>query len=535
MASLWGKDFEIVDNKNKILSKIKEPKKVNKVTNDKVNIKKSLSIEEKLSIIEYEVNRILGVYKNKTQVIYTKEDLHNYISKAIENGVIAVDTETNNSLDPLTCKLMGACLYTPGMNNAYIPVNHRNHVTKERLLNQCTEKDIREEFARLGDTKIVYHNAKFDYKVIYCTCDIKLNVYWDTLIAARMLNENERAGLKQQYIDKIDPSIEKYSIDHLFANVEYADVPPEIFALYAATDSFMTYELYKLQKSQFEEPGRERLYKLLTDIEFPIISVVSEMELRGISLDTEYCKRLHDKYHEKLDAVNKKLEVELSNIKPKIDAWRLTEAANYKPQKQNGKFGKSKSEQLADPPELTSPIQLAILLYDILGVRVVDKTNPRGTGEEILKELKLPLTEIILEQRTILKMLNAFIDALPGLRNPRDNKIHSTFNQLGTDTGRFSCKEPNLQQIPASNKEIRMMFMADDVLDNVYTDDTAVVVTETSDLYTPDGWRKSKELNIGDVVYLYSSETEYEKVKIESIKHIDTDKEYLIKFEEIYE
>ena len=97
-----------------------------------------MSDVEKVSIITTEVYRILGKYKDNTQVIRSYEGLVNYIDAAIKNGVIAIDTETNNSLEPITCKLMGGCIYTPGQKNAYIPVNHVD-ANRNLLPNQLTE------------------------------------------------------------------------------------------------------------------------------------------------------------------------------------------------------------------------------------------------------------------------------------------------------------------------------------------------------------------------------------------------------------
>ena len=131
-----------------------------------------------------------------------------------------------------------------------------------------------------------------------------LKIYWDTLIGAKVLDENEKsAGLKQQYIQKIDPSVEKYSIDHLFENVEYAAVDPDIFALYAATDAMMTYKLYKWQKDQFMQPENSGIYKLFRDIEMPLVAVLAEMELKGIEVDQEYADLLSKKFHRRLDAI----------------------------------------------------------------------------------------------------------------------------------------------------------------------------------------------------------------------------------------
>lgn len=460
--NLWGNEFAVessVEKSKKVLDKINNPKKVK-------TAKSKISIEEKLFSIEQSVHKILGKYAESTIVIKSEEEYDDYIDKCIKSGIVALDTETNNSLDPLTCKLMGLCLYAEGLPAAYIPVNHVDKNTGKRLDWQLTESQIKTGIEKLKDVKIITHNGKFDYKVIKCTCNCSFSIFWDSQVAARILNENEySSGLKQQYIMKIDPTEEKYSIDHLFEGLEYAIVDPELFALYAATDSYKTFVLYKYQFEELSKPENKRLLNLLFEVEFPVMEVVSEMELDGIALDKEYCERLSAKYHKKLDVINEKLSIELENLKPQIIKWKLTPYAQEKAFRvvkgKEVQNKKTRAEQLEDPPALTSPTQLAILLYDVLKVPTVDKNNPRGTGEDILKQIDLPIVKLIIEQRTLLKLLDAFIDALPKLVSERDGKIHSNFNQLGTDTGRFSCTNPNLQQIPARNVEVRMMFCAD--------------------------------------------------------------------------
>ena len=444
--SLWGDEFVIpstTDVAKGILNKISKPKEI-KDTNKALK-SKIVSIEEKLRLIEIEVNKILGIYKSNTVVIKTKKELIEYIDKSLENGIIAIDTETNNSLDPITCKLMGPCIYTPGMKNAYIPINHVNYHTDERFDWQLTEEDIYEQFSRLNGIDIITHNGKFDYEVLKCTTGWEMPFTWDTMIGARILNENEKAGLKDQYITKIDPSIQHYSIDHLFENILYAYVQPEVFALYAATDSYMTYKLYQMQKDIFEKEDNQKLYHLFKDIEIPISFISAKMELTGICLDTEYSNRLKAKYHKTLEELNKKIDEELHKYDDKIAMWRLSSDANFHPSKKSGEgLSKSKNEQLKNPPEVTSPTQLAIILYDILKIPVVDKKSPRGTGEEILSKIDIPLCKLILEQRGLLKLINAFIDALPKKLSIKDNRLHSHFNQLGTDTGRFSSTDPKI-------------------------------------------------------------------------------------------
>ena len=464
--SLWGEEFSIKETPKaakKIINKIKEPKQAPKV--EKAIKSKKLTLDDKLKIITENVDRILGFHKADTLVIKTRQQLTEYIDKAILNKEIAIDTETNNSLDPITCKLMGPCLYTPGMKNAYIPLNHVNPETNERLEWQLTEKDIEEELSRLKDTFIIMHNGKFDYQVIKCTVNVDLKIDWDTMIGAKLLDENERsAGLKQQYISKIDPSIEKYSIDHLFEGVEYAVVDPEVFALYAATDSFMTYKLYEWQKKHFLKKENEKLYKLFTEIEMPIVTVAADMELTGVDIDAEYSELLSKKYHKKMDKIDAEISEELAKLEDKISAWRQSPDAQA-PSKDSSdptKKVKTKGEQLKDPVELTSPTQLGILLYDVLKVPVVDKKSPRGTGEDILLKIDQPLCKLILEKRGLAKLINTYIDKLPASVNPKTKRLHAHFNQYGAATGRFSSSDPNLQNIPSHNKEIRMMFKATD-------------------------------------------------------------------------
>ena len=469
MDSLWGEDFKVEETPQvakKIVKKINNPKGTTKKNGSK---KVVVPLEEQMKLIKENVYRILGKYKDNTVVIKTKEQLNDYIQASIDNGIIAIDTETNNSLDPITCKLMGPCIYTPGQKNAYIPINHINPHTRERLEWQLTEEDIFEAFDKLDETLIVMHNGKFDYQVIKCTTGKQLKVYWDTMLGSRILNENEkRAGLKEQYIDKVDSSIEKYSIEHLFEGLEYAIFDPELFALYAATDAYMTYKLYLWQKKQFERVEHQKLYKLFLEVEMPIMEVAAEMELYGIEIDKEYAQRLSAKYHTMLERVQSKIDAQLEAYKDDIARWRLTDEANFHPRStkpdKNGEYKllKSKSEQLKDPPELTSPSQFAILLYDVLKIPPVDKDSPRGTGEDIIKRIDNPLCSLVLEQRGIDKLIGTYIDKLPACVNEKTNRLHAQFKQLGTETGRFSSSNPNLQNIPSHEKAIRMMFKAKD-------------------------------------------------------------------------
>lgn len=462
--SLWGEMFEVPDTKERtkeLVKKARKSKESTELSAEKAVKSKKVSLDEKMELIAKEVTRVLGKQADNITVIKNEAEFSQYIESAIASGVVAIDTETNNSLDPLTCKLMGLCLYYPGGKQAYIPINHTDK-DGIRLPWQLTEDDCKRHLQRIrdADTYILMHNAKFDYQVLKCTCGIEMYADWDTLIASKLIEEDESGSLKEQYILHVDSEQEKYSIGSLFEKLPYATFSPELFALYAATDALMTYKLYEYQKPIMESDDYKRIYRLFMDIEMPCIWVVANMELDGVELDMEYDKRLSVKYHETLDGVMARVNAELDRLKPQIDAWRLTPAANAK---ENGK--KSKSEQLDDPVNLGSPTQLAILLYDILGAPVVNQKKPRGTGDDeirdIIAETGFPICSILHDVREVTKLITTYIDKLPEVVNV-DGRIHCHFNQYGAATGRLSSSDPNLQNIPSHNKEIRMLFKAED-------------------------------------------------------------------------
>lgn len=509
IKSIWGDEFNIEETllkDKKILNKIKKPKQVVWTAE---NLKsKNMPLEDRLNIITSNVYKILGKQAENTIVIRNREELHQYILNAIKFGRIAIDTETNNSLDPLTCSLMGPCIYSKGQKQAYIPINHIDYKTGKLLPNQLTESDIKEEFQLLIDnnTKIIMHNGKFDYKVIHCTCDIDLPIYWDTMVAARMLDENEpSAGLKQQYIDKIDSSQEKYSIDKLFENVLYAVVDPEVFALYAATDAMMTDKLYEWQVEAFKDKSLQNVYNVFMNIEMPIVIIVAKMELEGIGLDLDYADRLSKKYHKLSEDCNNRINQEMIKILPLIEEWKLTPEANEKSVSKIGKIAtKSKKEQLEDPIKLDSPTQLSILIYDILKSPQVSTKAPRGTGVDELTSLyrktNNQLFKLMLEKRTLDKLLNTFIDKLPNDANIKDGKIHCQFNSLGTDTGRFSSSSPNLQQIPRANIEIKPMFRAPISQIKEIEFDSQLELSPYEEIETDKGWVKAKDLKLNHCI-----------------------------------
>jgi len=548
--NLFGDEFAINLNKpdvKTLIDKAKKPKKV-EADSEKVLKSKKLSLQERIAIITERVIKVLGHQRKNIVVIRDKNTFHDYVTAAINSGRIAIDTETNNSTDPITCKLMGLCLYYPGGKQAYIPVNHVDLDTRELLPNQLTEADCREQLQRINEagTFIVMHNGKFDYQVLKCTCDIEVVPDWDTIIGVHTIDENEKndkLSLKWQYVNKIDPSQEKYDIGSLFENIPYAIIDPDIFALYAATDSLMTDKIFELQESILTAPENEKLLWLFKNIEMPIVKVAADIELAGVCIDQEFGERLRLKYNKILEDIDVKVQDELKKYESKIAAWRLSPEANapqkvWQPKKtkmteeeiiakypevdeKTGKryknSNKTPAQQLDDPINLASPTQLAILFYDILKCPTVSKKSPRGTGKDELeaiaeKKPDLLLCNLLLERRGIVKLVSTYIDVLPALaQHWPDGRIRYKLNSIGTDTGRFSSGGTfkflegdnqveisgfNSQNIPSrgDGKITRLLFEAKKEFADVEVEVDRFTVHETAEIETVDGWKYGKDI-----------------------------------------
>ena len=468
----------------------------------------SMPLIDRLNYITNEVFKVLGRYKNFVKVIRTNKELDKYIDRAIKHGYMAFDTETNNSLDPLTCKLMGVCCYIPNTKPVYIPINHTKPGTDERLEDQVTEEHLKEVFLRLKNSsiKLIYHNGKFDIRVCYNTIGVYLPIWWDTMLAAQLLDENELAKLKYQFKVHVDPTISSYNIEKLFTGVPYAWVDPEIFAIYAAIDAFDTYKLQQKQYKQFTQPGFERLFNLFLNIEVPVTSVVAEMEDTGICLDIDFLKKLDDKYSFNLEqSINKLNEV----LQPYESTIRYYQS-----------IGK-----LDNPINYESSQQLAIVLYDILKVEPLEEGS-KSTDKATLKALKIPFTEALLDYRKYSILIKTFTKPLPSWLSSKDGKLHANFNQMGKEennvrTGRFSSTQPNLQQIPSKEKIMRMMFKASDEFNKVDVAADTIELDKLTEVETPSGFINVKDLKLNDLINVYIDDNNYVVKRIKNLETFD--------------
>ena len=569
MFNLFGEEFKLEIKQpdvKKLIEKTKNPKKAPKDATEKALKSKKLTMAERVALTCERIIKVLGHQRSNVLVIRTRQAFTDYITKCIEAGRVAIDTETNNSTDPVTCKIMGLCLYYPGGKQAYIPINHVELDTGALLKNQLTTQDIKEELQRITDAKtfVVMHNGKFDYQVLKCTCDIEVVPDWDTIIGVHTIDENEKndkLSLKWQYVNKIDPAQAKYDLEHLCEGTPYQYLDPDIFALYAATDSLMTDKIYELQESILTAPGNEKLLWLFKTIEMPIVKVAADIELIGVCIDQEFGERLRLKYNKILEEIDERVQEELKNYEPKIAAWRLSPEANtqqkvWQPKKtkmteeeiaekypnideKTGKryknAKKTPAQQLEDPINLASPTQLAILFYDILKCPTVSKKSPRGTGKEELeaiaeKKPDLLLCSLLLERRGIVKLVTTYIDVLPALaQHWPDGRIRYKLNSIGTDTGRFSSGGTfkfldgdnqveisgfNSQNIPSrgDGKITRLLFEAKKEFNEIEFNElyNCYILPEISEIETAEGWKYGSDLKKNDIIE--SSEgTEYVK------------------------
>jgi len=436
--------------------------KTSKKNSSPVKLKSGETLSDKIKNMRVLVEKHLGKYRDNYVLIKEEEDLVKYLRVMAKDTIFAIDTETT-SLDAMTCTLVGVSLYSPSNKPAYIPLNHISNMTGMRLTNQLTTEQFTKCFKDIYTDKMkpVFFNAKFDIRVLYHQADFKnedgsylLKPYFDGFLAAKCLNENEP-------VNKLKPLYTKYclggkgdafSFGDLFKGIPFNYVPHDTAYLYAAHDAYITYELYRYQE-QFLNTNNDECIKrdlqgvanVFNEIEMPIIPVVAEMQDNGIGIDMEYQKHLAVKYEQLL----KDTQAEFYQVVKMYDK----EIAQFK--KENPEH------KIQEPINIASPAQVAELLYDIIGLDNKQKgSKTRSTEEKCIAHIDHPAVHTLLKCREFEKLMTTYITKMPNELNPKTGRIHCSFNQYGAVTGRFSSSDPNMQNIPAKNKDIRPMFVA---------------------------------------------------------------------------
>ena len=339
----------------------------------------------------------------------------------------ALDLETT-SLDPMSAQLVGVSLSPAPAEAYYIPVGH---VGLEELQQLPLEQVIARLKPLLEDNTSakLTHNGKYDMAVLAEYGINVKNVTFDTMLAAYLLGEKS-LGLKTLAFSKL--AIEMTPITDLIGSgakqISMSRVEIARAADYACADADMTFRLAKMLEPELHQQG---LWQLFSEVELPLMPVLVHMERNGVALDTELLRQMSHRLGEQL----LKLEAEIYN---------------------------SVGHQF----NINSPQQLSAVLFDELRLAPARKTKGGySTGASVLEELRgcHPVIEFILDYRQLSKIKSTYIDALPSLINPKTKRVHTSFNQTRTATGRLSSSEPNLQNIPVRGelgKEVRQAFIA---------------------------------------------------------------------------
>lgn len=409
--------------------------------------------------------------EGEIEVIRTPERLKAFMEHVRDNREYVLDVETTG-LDVYHDILVGLCLYTPNEPSVYVPFNHTD-LSNKRVSGQMAEDECKAVMMPyLADKSIkwVNHNNKFDDKMLIFNWGQRIaNVWWDTQIASCVLNENEKHGLKplyNKYILEGKGSDEDFG--DLFEDIPCNYIPIDIFSIYGGNDGFKTWALYQFQK-QFINPDAKRadyrkLYHVFRDIEMPLIDICADMELRGVEIRDDYAKELSCIFTEEMAEKEKFCDEYVAGfnglIKENATLMRLTKGTckvNY-----------------------NSPQQVAALFYDIFKLKSVSRKTPRGTGEDIIKKHKraakragtkkgekfIEFLKNFQRYKECGKLLGTYIDKIPAVKCDKTNAVHTTFNQYGAATGRFSSSDKitkiNLQNIPSHEKRIRKIFRARD-------------------------------------------------------------------------
>lgn len=343
-----------------------------------------------------------------------------------KQSAFAFDTETEG-LEPLTAPLVGMSFAIKEHEAWYVPVPADPQGAAEivhRFASVLSHKDIQ----KIGQ------NIKFDILVLRKYGVKVAGPLFDTMIAHYLLNPELHHGmdyLAETYLNYKPVPIEQLIGPKGKKQGSMRNVPIEEIKEYAAEDADITLQL----KSYFEPlMKQEDVESLFYDMEMPLIYVLAEMEATGVKVDTQALKQ---------SSVT--LSNQLANLEKEIHGLAGCEF-NINSTKQVG-------EVLFDKLQLDSKAKKT-------------KTGGYSTSEEVLEKLrsKHPIVDKLLEYRGIKKLLSTYIDALPELINPITGKIHTSYNQAVTATGRLSSTNPNLQNIPVRDemgREIRKAFIAD--------------------------------------------------------------------------
>ena len=374
----------------------------------------------------------LGEKREKEEVqkdyrlINTIEKLKEFVKTLQKQKAFAFDTETCN-LDTVDPKLAGISFSFKKDKGYYISIlsENREIIPKETVISLLKPIFENEDIEKCG------HNVKYDYQVLKGYGIEVKGIKDDSMILSYLLNSNLRQhNLDDIARDYLDYTTIKYKDLTMDRKLSFCDLPAEKVYKYSSEDSDIAFQLTDLLKPKVKGLGMEKLYQ---EIEMPLVEILAEMELTGVKVDKDFLGKLSQEFEEKL----KKLEKEIF-------------------------------EEAGCTFNINSPKQLGEVLFEKLQLPVLKKTKKTksySTGHEILEQLAndFRIARLIVDYRKFGKLKSTYVDALPKLIHPKTGRIHTSYNQTVTATGRLSSSNPNLQNIPARTEEgkrIREAFIA---------------------------------------------------------------------------
>jgi len=355
--------------------------------------------------------------------------LFDVINAIDKDSIIALDTETTG-LDDSKDSLVGFSFALDDTKGYYVPLAHAYLGVGDQISKEIGVRALR----KLLEFKVVGHNLKFDLKFICPYLGIKSYIpYADSMLLAWLVNSEKPVGLDKQADLYFKHKMISFK-DTVKKGENFSSVALEDAAAYAGEDALITYKLYFRLLEQLKLQDAEHLIQEAKDIEFPFIQTLIEMEGAGIKVDTDFLQGFKDE-----------TEVLLTELREKI--YTLA----------GGEFN------------INSTKQLGVVLFETLELPVGKKTKTGySTDEKVLNGLfdAHDIIPALLHYREVFKLYSTYINPLLELGlEKEDKRIHTSFLQTGTATGRLSSKNPNLQNIPVRSPmgaKIRQAFVAEE-------------------------------------------------------------------------
>ncbi|MCD2419593.1 DNA polymerase I, partial [Borreliella burgdorferi] len=353
----------------------------------------------------------------KYRSITTKIELDDLIESLKKAKYISIDTETS-SLDTYTAKLIGISISFKEFEGYYIPIEAKGKIYIEKNY-------IIQKFNNLFESnpKIIGQNYKFDYKILKNNGFNPIPPYFDTMIAAYLIDTNSKVSL--------DFLAEKYLMhknikyeDVIQKNDNFANISLEMATSYSSEDADITFRLFNIFTKKLKE---DKLDKLMHEIEMPFNKVIIEMEENGIYLDKEYLKEYGKELGKELEAIENEIIKSIG-----IDF------------------------------NLNSPKQMHEILFEKLNLKLPEKMKKDSTDIKVLESLREQHESIenLIKYRQIAKLKSTYTDNLIELINYKTNRLHTSFIQTKTATGRITSINPNLQNIPIKDEKGRKIRKA---------------------------------------------------------------------------